>query len=83
MEVYPYGGEKTKEEMKEMSMKATKKNKAKAKREQSLKFDHLILDLNKAFRDLSKDASIQTLKKHLRILSILLIIISLLGLLMS
>ena len=81
MKYYPYGGFKNDIMLQKMSKKATESNIKKYNRHKSLEFDDVIEDLNEAFQNLSNKFNLQTLMMHLKELSIVLIVISLIGIL--
>lgn len=80
MKYFPYGGTLSKKELITLSNKATSNNKKSLKRKHSLKLTHLLDDANLAFQEISRDSSVYMLKKHTKILSILLITFSFIGL---
>ena len=80
MKYFPYGGSINEYDLQKLSNEATANNEKKIRRKKSIKLNHLLDDANLAFQDLSYDASIYTLRKHTKILSILLIVFSFIGL---
>ena len=80
MKVFPYGGIYTAEDLKDLSKTATANNQRRYLRKMSLMFEDLLADANSALQDLSHSADIVTIRKHMKILSLLLIAVSILGL---
>ena len=80
MNNFQYGG--INQDIKQMSNDANKVSKKQYQRKRSLNINHLIEDLNDAFAALSKTQNLQTLREHLKAVSVFLIFISTFGILL-
>jgi hypothetical protein len=78
MNKFPYGGNI--ENLESLSQLASEKEEEKYKRKMSLQPGDILDDLFDAFNELSKSPNITTAKKHLKVLSLALIFICILGL---
>ena len=79
MKYYPYGGYKNASELESMSEEASAKNIESYQRKRSVKFDDIVEDLNTAFQNLSRRFDLETLRFHMKELSLLIIAISVVG----
>ena len=82
MKYYPYGESKDEKTLQNMSNEDTKRNQELYDKYMNLDPKTLISELNDAFQDLSKNSDLQTVLKHLKTLSLLLIIVSLIGIIL-
>jgi hypothetical protein len=78
MRKFPYGG--VVENLESLSQNANEKAEEKHKRLMSLELDDILDDLFEAFNELSRSSNIKTARKHIKVLSLLLIFISVIGL---
>lgn len=79
MKYYPYGESKDIKTLQNMGDLDTKRNKEFYDKYMGFDPKTLISELNDAFQDLSKNSDVQTVLKHLKVLSLLIIVVSLVG----
>ena len=79
---FPYGGDKNIDDLNSLSNYYTTQNWDAYKRKLSLKPKDILEDLNNALQDLFSNFSIQTLNTHKKAFSLLLIIVTAIGLLL-
>ena len=82
MKYYPYGESKDRKTLQNMSDEDTKRNKEFYDKYMNLDPKRFISELNDAFQDLSKNSDLQAVLKHLKVLSLLIIFVSLVGIIL-